>query len=240
MHRDLLQPDRDRRIELTRRNGLRVDVLDGDGDRRIAVKGRPSGQHLIHHNTERIKIRPCIHMRALGLLRRNVVYRAERLARKRALSRRHLRNAEVCDLDAAILEHHDVVRLDVTVDNAAAVRVLERLCDLRGKMQRLAPVEHLLLLHILLERDAVDQLHNDIVHILGMGHVIDAHDVWMGHHGDGLRLGMEAAAELLVLRKLLLEYLDGDEAVQAVAARLVYDGHAAGADHLQYFVAIIQ
>ena len=62
----------------------------------------------------------------------------------------------------------------------------------------------------------------------------------MGHHGDGLRLGMEAAAELLVLRKLLLEYFDGDEAVQAVAARLVYDGHAAGADHLQYFVAIIQ
>jgi len=71
------------------------------------------------------------------------------------------------------------VRLDVAVDDAAAVRVLKRLGDLRGEVERFAPVELALLLHVLLERDALDELHDDIVDAVRMGHVVDAHDIGM-------------------------------------------------------------
>ena len=56
--------------------------------------------------------------------------------------------------------------LDVTVDDAAAVRVLKCLADLRGEVQGLAPVERALLLHILLEGNALDQLHDDVVDVV--------------------------------------------------------------------------
>ena len=56
--------------------------------------------------------------------------------------------------------------LDVAVDDAAAVGMLQRLGDLRCKVQCLTPVERPLLLHILLEGDALDQLHHDVVDVL--------------------------------------------------------------------------
>ena len=51
---------------------------------------------------------------------------------------------------------------------------------------------------------------------------------------------MEAPAELGVLRQVLLEDLDGHQAVEAVAAGLVDVRHAAGADLLQDLISVIQ
>ena len=51
---------------------------------------------------------------------------------------------------------------------------------------------------------------------------------------------MEASAKLLIAGKLVLEDLDGDQPVQAVAQCLIDDGHAAGADHFKDLIAIIQ
>ena len=113
-------------------------------------------------------------------------------------------NAEVCDLDAAVFQNHDVVGLDVAMDNAPGVRVLERLCDLRGKMQGFSPVEPALLLEILLERNALDELHDDVIEVIRVRHIVNAHNIRVREHRDGLRLGMEPAAELLILRELLL------------------------------------
>ena len=90
------------------------------------------------------------------------------------------------------------------MDNAPGVRVLKRLGDLRGKMQRFSPVEPAFLLEILLERNALDELHNNIIEVIRVRHVVNAHNVRVREHRDGLRLGMEPAAELLVLRELLL------------------------------------
>ena len=120
------------------------------------------------------------------------------------------------------------------------MRMLECLGNLRGKMQRLAPVESALLLQILLERDALDQLHDDIIEVVGMRDIVDAHNVRMRKHRNRLRLGMEPAAELLVLRQLTLENLYCHEAVEPVAARLVDNSHAARTDDLENFISIVQ
>ena len=48
-------------------------------------------------------------------------------------------NAEVRDLDRAVAQHHNVLRLYIAVDYPALMCVGYRLCDLLCEMQHLAP-----------------------------------------------------------------------------------------------------
>ena len=73
-----------------------------------------------------------------------------------------LRQAEVGDLHPALLVQQDVLRLDVAVDHAVVVGVLQRLADLRHDGQgflgrELAGVQQPAQVH------AVDELHEEVV-----------------------------------------------------------------------------
>ena len=104
---------------------MAADVLDGDGDRRVAVIRRAARQHLVHDDAEGIQVRAAVDLRALGLLGRDIVDGAEGFARERILRRRDAGDAEIGDLDAAVLQDHDVVGLDVAVDDAACSSALQ-------------------------------------------------------------------------------------------------------------------
>ena len=165
-----------------------VDVLDGHGDRRVPLVGQAAGQHLIEHYAGGVDVAAGVDAAASGLLRRDIVDRAQRL-----LSQGRLRgggqpgNAEVRHLDAAVPEHHNVLGLDVPMDDASAVGMGQRLHDLGDEVQGLLPAQRLpLFLHILLECDAVQQLHDDIFQIGGFAHVIYRHDIGVGEHRHGL------------------------------------------------------
>ena len=78
------------------------------------------------------------------------------------LAAHQLRDAEVGDLDPALLVQQDVLRLDVAVDHAMVVGVLQGLADLRDDGQgllgrQLAGVQQLA------EVQAVDELHEEVV-----------------------------------------------------------------------------
>ena len=62
----------------------------------------------------------------------------------------HPGNAEVHDLDAAVLQHHHIVGLDIPVDDAPVMGVIQALCNLHSKVKGLLPVQHTLLFHVLL------------------------------------------------------------------------------------------
>ena len=131
--------------------------------------------------------------------------------------------------------------LDIPVDDTAAVGMGERFHNLSDEMERLPPGELVpLLLHILLKRNAVDQFHDNVVQFTGLGYIVDRHNIGVGQHGYGLGLVVKTAAEFRVLRQILLEDFNGHQTVQAVAPRLVYHGHAAGADALQDFISIVE
>ena len=113
--------------------------------------------------------------------------------------------------------------------------------DLGNEMECLPPIEgRTLLLHILLESNAVDKFHHDIFHVGGTAHVINGHDIGMGQHRHSLGLIVEPAAELSVLCQIVPEDLDGHQAVEPVTAGFVDHRHAAGADDLQYLIPVIQ
>ena len=120
------------------------------------------------------------------------------------------------------------------------MRVLERFCDLRGIAQRLLRAEHAALREALLERHALDELHDDILRVAAVPHVIHRDDVRLREHGNSVRLRLKAVFQLGILRHLITQDLDGDIAVQLMAHGLINDRHAAAADDLQDLVAIVQ
>ena len=104
-------------------------MLVGDGYRRIPSEWGLSGEKLEEQDACRIQIRACIHRLTLCLLGGKVLSGANDCVR---LSHRRLRigdcagNTEVHDLDFALGGQHDVAGLDVAVDQASGMRVLQR------------------------------------------------------------------------------------------------------------------
>ena len=72
------------------------------------------------------------------------------------------------------------MRLDVAVDNALVVCVLQRPQNLHGKVDCFLPAQHLFLVDVVLQGDAVDVFHDDILQPLAEADVIHLDDVGMG------------------------------------------------------------
>ncbi len=119
-----------------------------DGLRRGAGVRRVAAQHLVQHGAQGVDVAPRVYLPVAGrLLRAHVVRRAERQARlgePRAPGLAHRqRDAEVGDQRGAVLQQ-DVLGLDVAVDHALPVRVVQRARDLPGQPHRLVNRELLL------------------------------------------------------------------------------------------------
>ena len=149
-------------------------------------------------------------------------------------------NAEVGDLYHAVFEQHDILRLYIAVDNTLAVRMLKSFCCLNGEIQHLSRIEYAFFLQILLERYSVNKLHNDIFHIVIMAYIVNRDDIGVRKHGNSLRLGTEASAQLGVCGGFIAHDLDRVISVQSVAQSLVYVRHAARADKLDDLIAIVK
>ena len=242
LHGDGLQRLGDGGVDLPGGERDGVDVLNGHRHRGIPLEGQAAGDHLIQHHTGGVQVRPGIDVAAPGLLRGDIVDGAQGLLGQRAVSAgHHPGDAEVGHLHAAVPQDHHIVGLDVPVNDPPAVGVAQGLGDLGDEVQRLTPVQLVsLFLHILLQGNAVDQLHDDVFQRRGAAHVIHGHDVRVGQHSDRLGLIVEAAAELRILRQVLPQDLDGHQAVQPVTPRLIHLRHAADPDELKDFISIVE
>ena len=109
-------------------------------------------------------------------------------------------DAKIGHLHRAILQNHHIVGLDIPVHQSPAVGVLQSLGNVDGKVDRLSPVETNLLFHILFEGDAIDQLHDNIIPVLCVGHIVNRHNIGMAQHGDRLTFRLEPAAEIFILQ----------------------------------------
>ena len=70
------------------------------------------------------------------------MYGPQRLLRQRVFRRGdQAGNTEICHLNTAVSQDHNIMRLDIPMDDPTAVRMAKPLHDLRDKMQRLAPVQ---------------------------------------------------------------------------------------------------
>ncbi len=110
------------------------DFLDHLNDT-LGTKRRPAGQHLVQRHTKRKHIGSCIRLRRLagGLLGRHVPRRTHHLAghgQVELLALHLLGKTEIGDPYPSFLINQDVARLDIAVDHAVLVRVIQCVGDL--------------------------------------------------------------------------------------------------------------
>jgi hypothetical protein len=116
------------------------------------------------------------------------------------------------------------------VDDAAQVRVRERIRGLAEQPPHLVDRAPRLVLEQLRDVAAADERHDEVGDPVALPHVVDRHDVGVCELGGRLGLTREAGAEGGIVRELRGEDLDRDEPLEPEIARPIDHGHAAAAD----------
>ncbi|MNY02582.1 hypothetical protein D3C86_1351560 [compost metagenome] len=234
---------RDLGVELARRGGRRVHDVEDRPAQVARVEGGLEGEHLVDERPQREQVAAAVHQaRVAELLGRDVGDGAEGGAggghgRQVALDPRH---AEVRELHGPGLGEHDVVGLDVAVDDPRLVRVVEGRADLDRDVHHLLDREGGLLLQEVAEALALEQLHGHVVAIAVLAVVVDRDDVGMAHARGGHGLAPEALHGVLFLDLGQgvgeQQLLDGDRAPESGVGRLVDDAHPSPAEFGDDFV----
>ena len=167
VHDDLFQTGGNVRVDISGAHGNILHMHHSDRDRVIRVERLSAGEHLIEHDTDGIKVTLGIGHIATGLLRADIMHRTDCLVcGSPALFPGELGDTKVHDLDRAVCQQHDVLGLDIPVNNATAVGVLERTEDLDDKVYGVLPVQHVFAVDVIFQGNAVNVLHDDILHLV--------------------------------------------------------------------------
>ena len=241
LHHDLRHAERNLIVDFLGRRGLVVDLHQRDGHGAVRHEGQAAGERLIQHHADGIDVRRKARLLPAGLLGADVIHGADGLLRRG--ERRIVRqfgDAEIRDLDFPVFLQNDILGLDVAMNHALTVRMLERAENLADVNAGLLPRERTFFIEVFLERDAVEVFHHDILHIGIDGDVVHADDVFMRKHRDGFGLVDETRLSLFVAVILVVEDFDGDDAVHHQVLRLQDERHAAHAQHFQYFIPPVE
>ena len=122
------------------------------------------------------------------------------------------------------------------MDDAGAMRRVERARDLDGQRERGVDWQRPLCQPSLSERLAVEQLHHEERRAVVLADVVQRADVRMGQLRDRARFAIEALAELRIGGERGGQHLDGDRAVEPRVARAIDLAHPAGAEGRQDLV----
>ena len=176
------------------------DLLGG-----LSVKGNRTGQHLIKQYAHRIDVALGVGFLSAGLLGTDVVHRPDGpvLHSPDILSGKP-GDAEIHYLDGAIPHQHDVLGLDVPMHHTVLMGMLQGPQNLSDKMDGILPPQLTLVADILIQGDAIDIFHDDILISAGKVHIKHLDDVGVVQHGNDLGLVSEPADKLVVGQVLLL------------------------------------
>ena len=134
--------------------------------------------------------------------------------------------AEVDEPHTAESVDQDVFRLDVAVDDAGFMCVLQRLGDLRHEFERVAlgdrPIDQQLP-----QAGAFHEFHDDVVKLVGLADVEHRDDVGMSQLGQRPRLADEPLLKLAVGLVVGPEDLDGHVPVEQRLTAFVDGTHPA-------------
>ncbi len=141
---------------------------------------------------------------------------------------------EVHEFDLSVAVNQDVLRFDVTVNNAAIVGVLQAVADLRRKTKYIRRWQ-IRIAEQLAQVGAIDIFHHDETPRSGLACIVHIDDVGMVELCQCSRFLLEAFQAAITLGNFLREQLDGNGSVEIRLPRLVDGTHAAVTDQLQQF-----
>ena len=116
---------------------------------------------------------------------------------------RCLGNTKVHDLDLSVSGNHNILWLDIAVDNMIVVSCLNTHGNLNGNTDRFLDGKTGFFLNILFECDTLNQFHDDIVDTVFLSDIINTDNIGMHQSCCGLCLHTEFGNKIGVFRKLL-------------------------------------
>ncbi len=216
------------RIQGSRRLRVLVHHLRERVERRLGLKRRPVGQELVKHRAQAVDVGERRDFAPLSgcLLRWHVGRRPHDgpSAGELAVALEPPGQAEVGDVGLSFAIQQDVSGLEVAVDDAALVGVVDCSSECGNQPRRLlrgAPEAS--------QRAPLDQLHAEIGVPLELADLVNRHDPGMVEMGRRFALGAEA--QRLIGRGHLprQQHLEGHGAVKFDLPRPVDDAHASRA-----------
>src|SRR5208337_2729824 len=139
-----------------------------------------------------------------------------------------LGQAKIKNFGVAALSDKNVCRLNVAMDDALGVGGVERIGDLDAQQKQRVEF-HGTVADEMLQRCAVEVLHDDVGLAVLLAYVVDGADIGMIEGGCGSSLAAEALERLAVSGYIFGEEFEGDEAVEAGVLGFVHDAHTAAA-----------
>jgi hypothetical protein len=200
-----------------------------------AAEGKFAGEHFVEDDAEGIDVGAVIDgVWLFDLFGRHVMRGAETGA---AAGERifgdgfghEFGDAEVGDFHAAARVEKDVVGLDVAMEDAFVVGILEGFADARDDGEGLVGVDGAGA-HGLAEVHAIDIFHQQIKKRAGLAEVVNGDDVWMIEFGEGAAFAGEAFGKVSLFSERLGENFEGDQAIEFWLAGFVNETHPALAD----------
>ncbi len=206
--------------------------------RGVSLERNAARQHFVEDDPQRINIRPLIRLFALHLLGRHVFRRPDHhpSARDPFASERP-GDPEVHDPGVPVLVDHDVLRLEVPVDDPQTMGLGQSLAELLGDRDGPAYAERARLADEPLQVLARNILHGDEGRALGPAQVEHPADVAVTDLPGEFQLVRETLDRLPIEGDLRLEELEGDLLLDVGVVDLVDASHAAVAQFLDDLVA---
>lgn len=135
-------------------------VHDGNG---ISIEGNPACKHLVENHPKRVDVRSVINWRPLRLLRGKVPRCSQNHSDGcHRLLRSPSGNSKIDNLDLALRSEHDILRLDVAMDDSLIVCILKRCAHLCGHLNCISKRQSALARQALSERSTIKKLHHDV------------------------------------------------------------------------------
>ena len=175
---DLLDGYRNIFDQLARRSHLTLQMLDRNLNCGLPVEGNNAGCHLVHYDSERIDIRLSGYITISRLLGRRIMYRAHNIS-THGVRRCSSCDTEIGNLDLTFMRDNDVLRLNITMDDALIMSSLDTTANLNCDGDNLLVVQMSLLLDIGLKGDPLDIFHYDVVHSVFGSDIVDIDDIRM-------------------------------------------------------------
>ena len=225
-----------------RRGHPAVHVLVGDVDGGVAGERLAAGEHLEEHQPGRVDVAAGVGDAALDLLGREVGDGAQQhaLGARDGLAGHGPGQAEVGDLDGAVVVDDDVLGLDVAVDQALGVGLGERAQHRLQHVERGPRRKQPLLAHDVAQGLAGHVLHRQEDAAVVLALVVDGDDVGVRERRARAGLAAEPGDEALVVGEVLAHHLQGDLAVEPLVDGQVHRRHPAVGDPTEHAVAPVE
>ncbi len=217
--------------------GIILQDVEDEGAVVIAGEWALVADHFIEHDAESPDVGALVGMLAAQLLGRHVAQSAEQRARLRVGTFRDARDAEIHHFDYAIESEDNVGGLDIAVDHAAAMGIIEGAAGLHDVAEFLRERERRFAGDQFLQAFAFEVFHGDEGKAVRFGHFVDGDDVGMLQAAGGFCFAVETLEQVGIFHDHGGDRFYGDGAADEGIARFEDYAHGAAAELAENFVS---